>query len=148
MGDTATLFRLVAACGLVGLLAYCSAYVVQIWRKRNARPASDTSNRSPVRKLAWMGLLMGLVLAFSAAVLRELTRSEGTLTGEDLFVVRASDDMTVEWLQDRDTVEAGEPLAKFGSGSRSARSDEQRARLARAEAGRDHLALSPLNPDP
>jgi predicted nucleic acid-binding Zn-ribbon protein len=148
MGDTATLFRLVAACGLVGLLAYCTGYVVQIWRKRNAKPSQNPVGASPARKLAWMGLIMGFVLVFAAGVLRELTRSEGQLSGEDLFVVRASDDMVVEWIQDRDTVSAGEPLVRFGSGSRTARADELRARLAHAEAERDMLALMPLAPDP
>lgn len=148
MGDTATLFRLVAASGLIGLLVYCSAYVVQIWRRRNARPADAAKAASRPRKIAWVCLFMGLILVGSAGVLRELTRSEGMLSGEDLFVVRASDDMTVDWLQEHDTVVAGETLARFGSGSRTARVEELRARLARAEAERDVLALTPLNPDP
>lgn len=147
MGDTATLFRLIAASGLVGLLVYCSGFVIQIWRKRNARP-SDGNGSSKGRKLAWMCLFMGLILVGTAGALREMTRSEGMLSGEDLYVVRANDDMAVEWLQDKDTVAAGEVLAKFGSGSRTAKSDELRARLARVEAERDVLALSPLNADP
>jgi hypothetical protein len=138
---------LIAASGLVGLLFYCGGYVIQIWRKRNARP-SDDGNSSRGRRLAWMCLFMGLILVGAAGALREMTRSEGMLSGEDLFVVRASDDMAVEWLQDKDTVAAGEVLARFGSGSRTARADELRARLARVEAERDVLALSPLNADP
>jgi hypothetical protein len=147
MGDTATLVRLVAACGLVGLLAYCVAHVVQVWRKRNKRPES-AGRAGPGRKLAWVCLLAGLVLAPAAGVLRELTRTEGVLTGEDLFVVRASDDMMVEWLRDGDTVSAGDTLARFGSTGRAGRAEELRARLARAEAERDVLVLSPLTPDP
>ena len=148
MGDTVTLFRLLAASAIIGLLAYCSSYVVQIWRKRNAKPADATRRSTTRRKIAWFCLFMGLVLTPSAGMLREFTRTEATLTGEDLFVVRANDGMAVEFLQDRDTVAAGEPLAKFGSGSRSAKADELRARLARAEAEKTVLELSPLNPDP
>src|SRR5439155_8612176 len=98
--------------------------------------------------LAWVCLLAGLVLTPAAGLLRELTRTEGVLSGEDLFVVRAADDMVVEWLKDGDVVAAGEPLARFGSGGRAAKADELKARLARAEAERDILALSPLTPDP
>lgn len=147
MGDFATLVRLVAASALVGLFAYCGGHIIQVWKKRNARPGGPP--RAPmVRRLAWAGLLAGLVLTPAAVVLRELTRTEGVLTGEDLFVVRASDDMAVEWLADRDAVAAGESLARFGSGSRSARADELRARLARAQAERDVLAHQPLALDP
>jgi hypothetical protein len=147
MGDTATLVRLVAASGLVGLLAYCVAHVVQVWRKRNKRPDSPGGAR-PGRKLAWVCLLTGMTLAPAAGLLRELTRTDGQLSGEDLFVVRASDDMAVEWLREGDAVAAGDPLARFGSGGRAAKADELKARLARAEAERDVLALSPLTPDP
>jgi HlyD family secretion protein len=148
MGDTVTLFRLLAASALVGLLAYCSSYVVQIWRKRNAKPADQARRSTTRRKIAWFCLFMGLVLTPSAGMLREFTRSEATLTGEDLFVVRANEGMAVEWIQDRDAVAAGEPLVRFGSGSRSSKADELRARLARAEAEKTVLELSPLTPDP
>jgi hypothetical protein len=147
MGDTSTLVRLVAASGLVGLLAYCVAHVVQVWRKRNKRPVMPGA-AGPGRKLAWVCLLTGAVLAPAAGLLRELTRTDGVLSGEDLFVVRAADDMVVEWLKDGDVVAAGEPLAKFGSGGRVAKADELKARMARAEAERDVLVLSPLAPDP
>src|SRR5262245_47483260 len=147
MGDTATLVRLVAACGLVGLLAYCVAHIVHVWRKRNKRPET-AGVAGPGRKLAWVCLSTGLLLAPAAGLLRELTRTEGVLTGEELFVVRAADDMVVEWLKDGDAVTAGEPLARFGSGGRTAKADELNARLARAEAERDVLELSPLTPDP
>jgi hypothetical protein len=143
VGDTATLVRLVGASVLVGLLAFCIAHVVQVWRKRNARPA----DRAPAaRRLAWACLLAGGVLIPAAAVHRELTRAEGVLTGEGLFVVRAAEDAPVEWLREGDAVAADEPLARFGS--RSARAEELRARLARAEAERDVLELLPLTPDP
>ena len=145
MGDTATLTRLVAASTLVGLMAYCLAHVVQVWRKRNARPGPATS---AARRLALGSLLVGAVLLPASAVHRELTRSEGVLTGEGLFTVRAGDGQDVEWLRDGDAVSAGEPLARFGSGARSARTEELQARLARVEAERDVLALSPLTPDP
>lgn len=148
MGDTGTLFRLIAASALIGLLAYCTAYVVQIWRRRNARPDNSTTGTSSLRKLGWVCVLMGLVLTPAAGVLRELTRTEGVLTGEDLYVVRSSDDMAVEWVQDRDSVAAGELLARFGSSSRTAKADELKARVARAGAERDVLALSPLPSDP
>src|SRR5215212_2386039 len=129
MGDTATLVRLVAASGLVGLLAYCVAHVVQVWRKRNKRPDSPGGAR-PGRKLAWVCLLTGMALTPAAGLLRELTRTDGQLSGEDLFVVRASDDMAVEWLREGDAVVAGDPLARFGSGGRVAKADELKARLA------------------
>jgi len=145
MGDTATLIRLVVASTLVGLMAYCLAYVVQVWRKRNARPGPVTST---ARRLALGCFLVGAVLLPASAVHRELTRGEGVLTGEGLFTVRAGDDQDVEWLQGGDPVAAGESLARFGSGTRSARADELQARLARAEADRDVLALLPLAPDP
>ena len=143
MGDTATLVRLVGASVLVGLLAFCIAHVVQVWRKRNARPA----DRAPIgHRLAWACLLAGGILIPAAAVHRELTRAEGVLTGEGLFVVRAADDAPVEWLREGDAVAADEPMARFGS--RSARAEELRARLARAEAEREVLELLPLTPDP
>ncbi len=146
MGDTATLIRLIAASTLVGLLAYCLAHVVQVWRKRNARAGGE---RAPVgRRLAWACLVAGIILFPASAVHRELTRSEGLLTGEGLFVVRAGEDLPVAWLRDGDAVVAGEPLARYGSGPRSARAEELQARLSRAEAEFDVLALLPLTPDP
>lgn len=144
MGDFATQFRLIAASALVGLLIYCGCHVVQVWRKRNAQPAGP----SAARRLAWVCLFAGFVLIPMAFVLQELTHTEGVLTGEDLFVVRASDDMAVEWLQDQDEVVAGQLLVRFGSGSRTAKAEELRARLARTESERDVLALLPLTPDP
>lgn len=147
MGDFATLFRLVAASALVGLLAYCGGHILQVWKKRNAR-MGGADKAPPVRRLAWAALVAGLVLTPAAVALRELTHTEGVLTGEDLFVVRASDDMAVEWLAERDAVAAGEPLARFGSGPRSAKADELKARLARAQAERDVLAHQPLALDP
>ena len=147
MGDLATLFRLVAASALIGLLAYCGGHIFQVWKKRNARPVG-AEQASLVRRLAWAGLIAGLVLTPAAVVLRELTRTDGILTGEDLYVVRAADDMAVEWLAVSDEVAAGEPVARFGSGPRSAKADELKARLARAEAERDVLAHQPLTPDP
>ena len=148
MGDFATLFRLVAASALVGLLAYCGAHIVQVWRKRNARTGAPTGPAPMLRRLAWAALVAGLVLTPAGVVLRELTRTDGVLTGEDLFVVRAADDMAVEWLADREAVAAGEPLARFGSGPRAAKAEEFKARLAWAEAERDVLAHQPLAPDP
>jgi predicted nucleic acid-binding Zn-ribbon protein len=147
MGDTATLLRLVAASALVGLLAYCGAHAVQVWRRRNARP-NDPDRPGPARKVAWVCLLTGLLLTPAAAVLRELTRSEGVLSGEDLYVLRARDDLAVEWLHAGDATAAGEPLARFGSAPSASKADEARARLTRAQAERDVLALSPLSPDP
>jgi multidrug resistance efflux pump len=121
---------------------------MHVWRKRNARPGNASHGPSKGRKLAWITLFCGLVLLPAAWMLRELNKSEGVLTGEDLFVVRASEDMTVKWLQERETVTAGESLAQFGSGPHSARADEARARLARAEAEEQVLTFSPLTPDP
>ncbi len=126
-------------------MAFCLAHVVQVWRKRNARPGRGTPAG---RRVAWACLLAGTVLLPASAVHRELTHSEGVLTGEGLFVVRAGEDQDVEWLRDGDAVAAGEPLARFGSGPRTARAEELQARLARAEAERDVLALLPLTPDP
>lgn len=148
MGDFATLLRLVAASALVGLLAYCGAHVLQVWKKRNARPGTPTGPAPLIRRVAWAGLIAGLVLTPAGVVLRELTHTDGVLTGEDLYVVRAADDMAVEWLAEREMVEAGQPLARFGSGPRSARAAELKARLARAEAERDVLAHQPLTSDP
>ena len=143
MGDNATLVRLVGASLLVGLLAFCIAHVVQVWRKRNAR----VGERPPIgRRLGWACLIAGGILVPAAMVHRELTCAEGILTGEGLFVVRATEDTPVEWLCEADSVAGDEPLAKFGS--RSARAEEFRARLARAEAERDVLELLPLTPDP
>jgi HlyD family secretion protein len=148
VGDTATLFRLVSASAIIGLLVYCSLHVFHVWRKRNSRPGNGPSRGGATRKLAWIVLFVGLVLLPSAWILRELNRSEGVLTGEDLFVVRASEDLTVQWLQERESVAAGEALAHFGSAPQSARADEARARLARAEAEEQVLTFSPLAPDP
>src|SRR5215203_1510685 len=106
MGDLATLFRLVAASALVGLLAYCGGHILQVWKKRNARPGTPTGPAPLVRRLAWAGLLAGVILTPAAVALRELTRTDGVLTGEDLFVVRAADDMAVEWLADQEAVAA------------------------------------------
>jgi predicted nucleic acid-binding Zn-ribbon protein len=147
MGDTATLLRLVAGSALIGLLVYCGAHAVQVWRRRNARP-NDPARSGPARKVAWVCLLTGLLLTSAAGVLRELTRSEGVLSGEDLFVLRARDDLAVEWLHPGEATTAGEPLARFGSGPSAAKGDELKARLARVEAEQQVLALSPLAPDP
>lgn len=145
MGDAATLVRLVAACTLVGLAAFCIAHVVQVWRKRNTKPGE---NVPAGRRLAWACLVAGAVLLPASAVYREFTRDKGVLTGEGLFTVRAGEYQEVEWLREVGGVAAGEPLARFESGVRSARAEELQARLARVEAERDILALLPLTPDP
>jgi hypothetical protein len=145
VGDTAALVRLVAASTLVGLAAFCIAHVVQVWRKRNARPGRGAP---PGRRLAWACLLAGATLLPASAVHRELTRDKGVLTGEGLFTVRAGEDQEVEWLTDVGAVVAGDPVARFGSVTRSARAEEMQARLARVEAERDILALLPLTSDP
>lgn len=137
-----------AASALVGFLAFCVAHVVVVWRKRNAKKGGSGPGRPGGRRLAWGGLLAGVVLLPAAAVHRELTRGEGILAGEGLYILRARDDQNVEWLREGDVAGAGELLARFGSGSRSARASELQARLARAEAERDVLDLLPLSPDP
>ena len=143
MADTSILVRLIAASILVGLLAFCGAHVVQVWRKRNAKPGG----RSPgQRRLSWACLLVGLILIPATAVNRELVRSEGTLAGEDMFVVRASEDVAVEWLREDEMVATGDLLARFGV--KSARAEELQARLTRAEAECDVMGLLPLVPDP
>lgn len=148
LGDTFLLFRIVAASALVGFLAFCVGHVVVVWRKRNAKRGGSGPGRSGGRRLAWGCLLAGVVLLPAAAVQRELTRGDGVLAGEGLYVLRAQDEMNVEWLRDGDVSSEGEVLARFGSGSRSARAGELQARLARAEAERDVLDLLPLTPDP
>lgn len=148
MVDTPTILRLLAAGALAGLLVFCGAHVVQVWRKRNAKKGLAPAAHRPGRKLAWAGLVVGLGLVPTAGLMRELTQAEGVLSGEDLYVVRARDDLAVEWLHESELAGAGEPLARFGSSPSAAKADELRARLARAEAERDVLALSPLVPDP
>ncbi len=148
MGDTVLLVRLVAASALVGLLVFCVAHTVQVWRKRNAKKAGPDGGSPVGRRLAWGCLIAGVVLLPASAVHQEMTRRDGVLTGKGLFILRAQEDLNVEWLRDGDGAGAGEVLARFGSASRSARADELQARLARAEAERDVLGLLPLIPDP
>jgi multidrug resistance efflux pump len=148
LGDTFLLVRVVAASTLVGFLAFCVANTALVWRKRNARKGGSEPGRTGGRRLSWGCLIAGAVLIPAAAIHREMTRGEGTLTGEGLYTLRAHDDLQVEWLRDGGVTGEGELLARFGSGSRSAHAYELQARLARAEAERGVLDLLPLSPDP
>ena len=146
--DTFLLVRVVAASAVVGFLVFCVAHVVVVWRKRNAKKGGSGPASAGGRRLAWGCVLAGVVLLPVAAVHRELTRGEGILAGEGLYILRAQDGLNVEWLRDGGVAGAGELLARFGSASRSARAYELQARLARAVAERDVLDLLPLSPDP
>ncbi|MGL6094960.1 MAG: HlyD family efflux transporter periplasmic adaptor subunit, partial [Fimbriiglobus sp.] len=146
MGNTAVLFRLIAASLLVGLAAFCIANVAHVWRKRNAKPGSP--GRSVARRFAWAALLTGLVVTPTAVVARSLSRTEGYLTGEGLFVVRARSDQLVMSVAESGAVAAGAVLVRFGSDPRIDRAEEHRARIARAEAEYDRVAFVPRTAAP
>ena len=148
MTDTFLLLRIGAASALIGFLVFCLAHVVVVWRKRNANKNGSGPVRSGGRRLAWGCLIAGVVLLSLAAVQRELTRGEGSLTGEGLYILRAQDDLNVEWLRDGGVTEAGQPLARFSAGTQAVATSELQARLARAESEREVLDLLPLSPDP
>ena len=141
MFEDSTVIRLALASILIGFATYCVSYTVLIWRRRNA-----TSNDKPMpfRGIFLAGIVLGLGLLSIGLIQREAIKSDGVVSGENLFAVRGIEQGQIVELANKGAVKAGDLLARFDAPHLNAELAELRIRESRLTSEVALLNLQPL----
>jgi hypothetical protein len=145
MYEVSFLSALIAG-GVFGLAVYCGVSAAAAWRRRNAASSTGFAKRGTAAARA---LLAGAaVLAILGLIARETVPRDGRLRAEDVFAVRATQDMRLSYLTDELEIEAGEILARFEAPESEAAINALRIQRDVLQAERDALKALPVELDP
>jgi len=143
------LLRYMLLSALIGFIVFCGSYAVLVWKKRRSSPSKAASTLARLRGWSVTGIVVGCMgLMFSLAI-REAVRSDGIMTGDGLYAVRATPDMQIVTLvPEGANVKEGDVIARFMSNEAQSEINKAELDLEQLKSQRENLSLQPLPRDP
>ena len=139
------IIRLIAFSCLIGFVVFCLSYSTLVWRRRNrSTGAADAGWLQRKRGLFAASVVFGLLLMAVAAAVREAVSSEATVTTENFYIPRATEEMHALKVAREGPIAKGELLVQFMSPKVTAELEEAGLKLKRMEAEQKALPLLPL----
>ncbi|MFC7557180.1 hypothetical protein ACFQU7_40605 [Pseudoroseomonas wenyumeiae] len=139
--EASDVLRIAVVSGLIGFGVFCASYSLAVWFRRNK------SRPNPFTRLSFFALILGVFGLAGNWAYNEFSRRNGIVGGQDLFVIHAKRNVTVERLVSEGKVEKGDSLAIFLPPSL----DEQLAvidsHIKQAQAKTDYFNLRALPVD-
>ena len=142
--EVSQLLRLAVLSGVVGFAGFCLSYALYVWRRRNA---AQRAARSRVMKLGQVLVLLGAAAIAICWAFNEFQGRTGIAGGSDLFVVRATREISAEQITGAETVAQGEVVAEFLSPADRTRLAGIDLQKAQAQAKKDAIENKVLQAD-
>ncbi|KAA2211327.1 HlyD family efflux transporter periplasmic adaptor subunit [Teichococcus oryzae] len=105
--EASDVLRIAVVSGLIGFGVFCASYSLAVWFRRNR------SQPNPFTRLSFFALVLGIFGVAGNWAYNEYSSRNGIVGGQDLFVIHAKRNVTVERLVSEGRVDKGDSLAIF-----------------------------------
>ena len=105
--EASDVLRIAVVSGLIGFGVFCASFSLAVWFRRNR------SRPNKLTRLSFFALVLGVFGVAGNWAYNEFSRRNGIVGGQDLFVVHAKRNVTVERLVSEGRVEKSDSLAVF-----------------------------------
>lgn len=105
--EASDVLRVAVISGLIGFGVFCASYSLAVWFRRNR------STPGKLTRFSFFALVLGIFGIVGNWAYNEFSQRHGIVGGQDLFVIHAKRNVTVERLAPEGGIEKGDSLAVF-----------------------------------